>query len=281
MRTLALSLLAGITLYGHADAACTIKCRNEGNCTAGPTRARDYCTCPTGYTGALCENKFLLCESNTSTCFHNDDPCERAVDDHGLLFFHCACDPEHSESIETSPVCQHAATSFCTVDTESDGKFVGAGGSYCANSGKCKEKNSTKTHHAGCLCTDAWTGPHCEKSTDPTYQKKKSPTTTTGTATPDTRQSSPIKRIITMVVSGVLLIGMIGYLGFFLMVSFGLRVNGPPSTNRRGKYRKVRRAPAPLREQDLDLGPEMESGLEMTSTPSTESSGGSRSQDIS
>jgi hypothetical protein len=91
----------------------------------------------------------------------------------------------------TYRLCPHAATTFCNrkkveagtgslkngtstaTKKQGSGQDVSlgpAGGSYCANAGKCKPQppidssssSSKKQLHAGCDCPPGWTGSYCE-----------------------------------------------------------------------------------------------------------------------
>lgn len=206
---------AAAAAAGKAD--CPLACRNGGVCNPGdslfggeitsesandnnlPLRkhsATPYCTCPQGFTGSLCEIEYVLCASANGTCRTTGEPCQREVDDAGMVFYHCECQLATSDyTVDpwfAKKVCTHFSTTFCGGKADTDRKSLGmeSQGSYCANSGKCKEKDanaSTTTtivsdnranqndgitvaassHHAGCICTADWMGAHCEIPVDP------------------------------------------------------------------------------------------------------------------
>lgn len=142
---------------------CDLQCGNGGECKVGQekTSKEQYCHCPTGYSGTLCEIKFVTCaKGENETCF-NENPCMRDVDADGNPYFHCQCDPTMSDlsAPYATRFCEHAATAFCKPP---DHNSLGpTGDSYCANSGKCKPTEKGK-HHSGCLCAPGWSGVYCE-----------------------------------------------------------------------------------------------------------------------
>jgi hypothetical protein len=92
---------------------CSLQCANGGECKRTGERTNiskgadtkkannrlpddSHCSCPTGYTGVLCEIKYTMCEGDVKTCFNGED-CIRNIDDRGKSFYHCQCDAIESD----------------------------------------------------------------------------------------------------------------------------------------------------------------------------------------
>jgi hypothetical protein len=101
------ALAQGVTPF------CSLQCANGGECKRTGERTNiskgadakkannrlpddSHCTCPTGYTGVLCEIKYTMCEGDVKTCFNGED-CIRNIDDRGKSFYHCQCDAVESD----------------------------------------------------------------------------------------------------------------------------------------------------------------------------------------
>jgi hypothetical protein len=108
-----LVVFASASALAQGDIGCSLQCLNGGQCNrsertnpASPSadkkkqsnRVQDdsHCSCPTGYTGVLCEIKYHLCEGDVHTCFNGED-CIRNFDDRGKTFYHCQCDAAGSD----------------------------------------------------------------------------------------------------------------------------------------------------------------------------------------
>jgi hypothetical protein len=135
---------------------------------------RQYCECPHGYAGAMCEIKLVLCANGNQTC-SNGNTCQRTVDPSGSEYFHCECDREKSDLSLPYAVryCEHVSTVFCIDDSDADNikhsrESLGgsAKSSFCTNGGRCKEVTEQGHHHAGCNCPKGYSGQHCEISSD-------------------------------------------------------------------------------------------------------------------
>jgi hypothetical protein len=133
---------------------------------------RQYCQCPTGFIGALCEIKLVLCSNGNQTCA-NGNTCQRAIDDYGSEYFHCECDLKSSDlSLPTAQkFCEHASTVFCINDGDAiqikqsrESLGGSAKSSFCINGGRCKDEVERGHHHAGCSCPKGYSGHHCEIS---------------------------------------------------------------------------------------------------------------------
>jgi hypothetical protein len=131
---------------------------------------RQYCQCPTGFTGVLCEIKLVLCSNGNQTCT-NGSTCQRAIDDFGSEYFHCECDIENSDlSLPSAEnFCEHASTVFCinegdAIQIKQSHESLGgsAKSSFCINGGRCRDMVEMGHHHAGCSCPKGYSGHHCE-----------------------------------------------------------------------------------------------------------------------
>lgn len=157
---------------------CDIDCQNGGLCRQGdasfpilgPTKeplqifaTRNlngfHCQCRPGYTGVDCSIKYETCFDQQSgivaQCFHGGR-C-RSLDQVDYEHYNlCDCEPAGEDSGDryTGKYCEIKATfdSFCEGN---DG--------FCLNGGVCSGSGDGA---AGCNCTDAFWGDHCEEVFD-------------------------------------------------------------------------------------------------------------------
>ncbi|XP_052094474.1 protein crumbs-like isoform X2 [Mytilus californianus] len=120
-----------------ATATCSdIPCKSSGQCRdlTGSTPSFN-CTCPSGYSGYLCEKSIDYCE---------DLPCENGGNCTSMNNdYQCVCPPGYSGK-------------NCTVDT--DNCIPGT----CQNGGTCIDMVNDYI----CNCTDSWQGKHCQDDVD-------------------------------------------------------------------------------------------------------------------
>jgi hypothetical protein len=197
---------------------------------------RNYCKCPPGFSGSLCEVKFVTCENGEQKC-RNGSLCERAVDTEGSVFFHCECDMEHTDVTATpfaQKVCEKSSTVFCKVNAiKTDVKEKGkkdkmhsvsetAGSSFCYNNGSCKEATDKHVHHPGCNCLEGFSGQHCEiSSVSSTLSTKKK----SYSRTPSSRSPRMHRLLSVAVFIGIMLLFLVG--GVAYLVHHGNRHRRP------------------------------------------------------
>lgn len=94
---------------------------------------KEYCGCPSGYTGAHCEIALKMCDNEDETCF-NGDPCLAAEDDMGGSYYHCGCDVLKTEFSYAFSLhfCSNLHSIFCNGRNEGEKYF-------CSNDGKCND----------------------------------------------------------------------------------------------------------------------------------------------
>jgi hypothetical protein len=197
---------------------------------------RNYCKCPPGFSGSLCEVKFITCENGEQKC-RNGSLCERAVDAEGSVFFHCECDMERTDVTATpfaQKVCEKSSTVFCKVNaivTDKKKKAKKdkmhsvsetAGSSFCYNNGSCKEATDKHVHHPGCNCPEGFSGPHCETSSvsSALSTKKKA-----YSRTPSSRSPRMQRLLSVAVFIGIMLLFLVG--GVAYLVHHGNRHRRP------------------------------------------------------
>ena len=130
---------------GTIDSNCTMDCQNGGRCSLGFRNKTDaerlfdenedvtlnfqHCVCPPGYSGPHCETKVDdSCAEKGHYCFHGGE-CELQPDTSEP---YCDCSIATQEDTRyTGLHCEHAATSFCTLNSGVNGH------PFCANGGKC------------------------------------------------------------------------------------------------------------------------------------------------
>ena len=237
---LLLSLLVVVVQVDARASKCELPCRNKGVCTnrrelngdvdtttaAATTttttehhrflQQRPHCQCPVGFTGVLCEVKYVLCGSAEDTCF-NESPCQRAVDDFGTEFFHCECDAVQSDLSlpNAQKFCEHVSTVFC--NTEKNDPHQSRGSSFCSNGGKCKDTEEKGHHHAGCECPSGFSGQHCEISDIPPRSKGSSALDTLKAAS----TNNPKRRVLLSIVVFISLMVLFATIGFTAAVYYG------------------------------------------------------------
>lgn len=268
-RCFALVVLACSLVAATSKSKCDMPCLNGGTCkrrldettfaadqqqlhrfdqAIQQQQQRHYCQCPTSYTGALCEIKFVLCDAaegdqqqqQQQTC-PNGNKCQRAVDDFGSEFFHCECDVAQSDmsSPFAAKFCEHASTVFCKVDAEAEKAKKGrhslggsAGSSFCTNGGSCKEVTEKGHHHAGCNCLAGFSGKTCEVSSYKVSKKASS------FSRPSS--STPRKRTLLSVVVflGIMLAFVV--LGVAILIHHGNRQRKPRAAHNKPRSAQER-----------------------------------------
>jgi len=262
---LRLCAATGQTTLRSLASSCDLDCVN-GECRLGvdvSSAAGDnkqgsgnaqgkHCHCQKGYSGTLCEIKFVLCEEGENGKCFNGEPCTRDIDSDGDPFYHCECDINGSDFSEPYAYrfCEHASTVFCNKDTK-ENSLGPQGDSFCASSGKCKPPEKGK-HHAGCICPQGWSGDHCEV---PDNIKRTSGSTSLPTLPrPPPRQAPPkdshLKRFVTFVFAFAFLFVMLS--GVLLLIQHGRSGYRHTRVRRRNRRRKERR----VRFQDQEGGGE-------------------------
>jgi hypothetical protein len=130
--------------------SCTLNCENDGVCRIGastwenllqynydstPPEQRQYCSCPSGYFGTLCEHSSLD-HSKTEKC--GDQPCLNGgvcidvVGEDGDKTRQCDCSDAKLDGIHyAGQFCEHNATDVCSEGQYGDQVF-------CVNGGTCK-----------------------------------------------------------------------------------------------------------------------------------------------
>lgn len=241
---------------------CDIHCLNGGSCqrrletavddphrfdlvSEGGNQQQDqrhYCVCPTGYTGSFCEIKLIVCSNAVAAASDpkqqkqqmmcpNGKACQRAVDDSGVEFFHCACDFAASDlSLPyAAKFCEHTSTTFCHLDGDSttldakkkqDRHSLGgtARSSFCTNGGSCKEiEVKGGRHHPGCNCPAGFTGQHCEIGKHKKTSKNSSLLSAMGGAKPRKRSV-----LVSFLVFAAFLLGL-AVTGVAVLIYFGQR----------------------------------------------------------
>eukprot|EP00980_Cylindrotheca_fusiformis_P014368 scaffold3827_cov179-Cylindrotheca_fusiformis.AAC.32 len=160
---------------------CNLDCRNDGNCRVGKKDTSlfsdfeeplqeaglkkhtdigfQYCVCPEGYFGILCEHKLDICPGGEHICLHGSR-CV-GVNETTDLAHECDC-KDGFDSLKTfaGKFCQYESTDICTKSRQPGlGKSKMA---FCVNNGKCKGRVEETEDHPGCDCPDKYAGPHCE-----------------------------------------------------------------------------------------------------------------------
>jgi hypothetical protein len=127
---------------------CDLQCENDGLCTLGIKSYDDamhsefwalhdgdfqYCSCPGGWYGTLCDVKGAAC--GNATCFNGAKCLETAHSD-GSVKFTCDCSAANTDEMSFSgEFCENNATTFCTNSDNQNGKL------FCSNRGTCKENS--------------------------------------------------------------------------------------------------------------------------------------------
>ncbi|CAI5775611.1 delta and Notch-like epidermal growth factor-related receptor [Podarcis lilfordi] len=154
------------------DACQSNPCQNNGTCvdiTEKHDGSNFTCTCPTGYTGVLCQSEIDYCSQqpcqNGGTCISNVGgfSCQCPEGYHGLY-----CEEEYNECL--SAPCQNAATcrdlvnSYdCVCLAEYEGRHCElykdpCVNISCQNGGTCDSEGLNAT----CICAPGFTGEECD-----------------------------------------------------------------------------------------------------------------------
>jgi len=149
---------------------CTLDCQNDGKCVLGTPpgeskvhaywfNAEDYknwqyCDCPAGYSGALCEAEVKDCGSfeclNGGSCYKEDGVTRMDGERCNCLE---AYDPVGDGVYFDGRFCQFPSTSICfegVVDGQAQSFF-------CMNDGQCQDD-----YLKGCICPEGFAGFSCE-----------------------------------------------------------------------------------------------------------------------
>jgi hypothetical protein len=131
---------------------CTLPCQNDGICHIGaiswqaflhynyvhtPSDQIQYCSCPSGTSGNLCE--FSARDQSYTTCV-NDQACQHGGScvavyaGNGTMSNHCDCTFANEDGKQyAGSNCEHGATTLCTDDHN--------GRQFCVNGGTCKSES--------------------------------------------------------------------------------------------------------------------------------------------
>lgn len=156
---------------------CTLRCQQGGSCRYGTKTENhtlvlnepsgpesqtvvvqhqdyQYCECPLGFLGNLCENEEVLC--GNIKCYHGSECISVTDEATGKTDNHCDCHKINDKKVEKGKEVQFAGrhceiknSIFCNYD---DGKT-----SFCTHNATCPEL----AHH-DCGCLDGFHGPHCQ-----------------------------------------------------------------------------------------------------------------------
>jgi EGF-like domain len=131
--------------------SCTLNCQNDGVCRIGaetwekllqydydatPQDQRQYCSCPNGYYGTLCEygmkdNIIHLEKCGDEPCL-NGGVCKEVLNQDGSTSRQCDCSGAKVLGVpHAGQFCEHNATDVCAV-----GEYGGQ--VFCVNGGTCK-----------------------------------------------------------------------------------------------------------------------------------------------
>lgn len=208
---------------------------------------KQYCQCPVGYTGVLCEVKYVLCSNEEDTCF-SGKPCQREVDGFGSEFFRCECDVSNSDlSIPRSAkFCEHESTVFCNMDAgkkQDRQRPVSemAKGSFCKNGGRCKDKNTSadpSLHHNGCECKTGFSGAYCEINNNPQIPQKVSSLLASSTSL--TSATKPHRRWFRALVAFVLILLAFFAMGMAILIRMENQRQGPSRKKRQSAQERAR-----------------------------------------
>ena len=96
-----------------------------------------HCSCPSSYTGLLCEVPFESCGDGQHVCYHGGNCVNGEVDDFGNVQLYCDCSSATGEDNDPTTVfvgkyCQHS-----TVSAETDKCDSSNQATFCFNQGVC------------------------------------------------------------------------------------------------------------------------------------------------
>lgn len=131
---------------------CTMQCQNDGVCVIGaqswqvvthynfantPIDKIQYCTCPDGFAGPLCE--FDIRSQSYTTCVNNQNcqhggTCVTVYAGDNTMQNHCDCTTANDDGIlHAGANCENEATTICADDHN--------GRQFCVNGGTCKSES--------------------------------------------------------------------------------------------------------------------------------------------
>ena len=131
--------------YSKKDApSCDLQCKNNGKCqiglspsgsTSNDPNAADFqfCQCPQGFLGALCEIDANGEKCGLNQCYHGSK-CVRSDHD-GSLYCDCSASNE-TDKHYAGQFCEYAATTYCTDSKEY----------FCVNHGECVKQGKGYVH---------------------------------------------------------------------------------------------------------------------------------------
>ncbi|GAX19995.1 hypothetical protein FisN_1Lh531 [Fistulifera solaris] len=145
--------------------ACRLRCKNDGVCMIGVTswahlldnsfryqvnHDHQYCMCPKGYHGSLCEFEAEPCGAD-NFCY-NGGSCVVIQKRDGTTSYNCDCTSAgDSYTFFAGEFCEYPASTFCGDNNDQNGRH------FCVNGGSCQDES-----RLGCHCNEGFVGPLCE-----------------------------------------------------------------------------------------------------------------------
>lgn len=130
--------IGAVCAFGESASLATTT-TTEGSAISATTTSINgmHCTCPSLYTGTLCEVPYQSCGDGQHNCLHGGTCVLGEEDDFGNVQLYCDCSTA-VDSVSSTPYvgkyCQHATL---TIDTQCTEANVAT---FCRNGGLCNDK---------------------------------------------------------------------------------------------------------------------------------------------